>query len=877
MFKFSYICVYNIDASSAQDFLYKGLRRICVWCLSGRIIKVYQSASIRNLPSSHPIDRTMAPADIKAKKEKKEKKEKKNKKEKAAVDEKEKVVDERPSKKHKGFPRPGFPDGKKDEKKNKEENKKQDTKGKEAEDKDEEDEDSHQHDEKEQEKKEKEKKGKKDKKDKTKRKAEKGSEDGEEAEAKQQKKDEKEKKDKKDKKDEEEEEEKDKKDKKDEDEDKNKNKDEKKKNKEEKKMDEDSHQPDEKEKEKKGKEKKEKKDKKDKKDEEEEEEKDKKDKKDEDEDKKDKKDKKNKKKDEKEKKEKNEKEKKEKKDKKDEDEEEEEEKDTTAKDKKGTASPWKAPASSEAVTPTDRKRKHFEGLSAEKDKQLFIPTGSALSPRKKTRSMSEALDEADPKAKTEGEASAAATAGAGQKSTTATGKEGEASATAAGEAPATVGADDGEEGQNGSRLRSYKYNISPKLKEQVLQAASSSDVPIKERNKLYAALNRAMENFKDDLDPRIIAKWAAASDAKEDGKFSFLQEWVSDPQFGRVSLSEIRIQKTKTYQDTQYVWMTRADLYTKYSGWTSQEGKEHAEYLMSCASHTKKHPEKKHAKKKHMRLYKILGSLLEGKKKSDGLETSQKWAGEVAGDTQVGKGILGGIEKFAKELPKVLGLGEEPDKTEKDKKKKKHKKKKKDSDSDDGSSSSSDEEEREKKKAAKEAEKKKKAEEAKQKSEAAAAAGDTSGLKKTVMKETGTIHKRVAELKLLRKEVVESDLRKADQDRHKTSIDEAVAKLEQVVPRIFSAKSDSEVAALLDSHQEALVNADCESNFITGQLTSMKKAKEKADKEKEKAKEKADKEKEKAKEKADKEKADKEKEKADKEKQAKAAGSKERG
>ena len=70
----------------------------------------------------------------------------------------------------------------------------------------------------------------------------------------------------------------------------------------------------------------------------------------------------------------------------------------------------------------------------------------------------------------------------------------------------------------------------------------------------------------------------------------------------------------------------------------------------------------------------------------------------------------------------------------------------------------------EKKKAAKEAEKKKKAEEAKQKAEAAAAAGDTSGLKKTVMKETGTIHKRVAELKLLRKEVVESDLRKADQD-----------------------------------------------------------------------------------------------------------------
>ena len=92
--------------------------------------------------------------------------------------------------------------------------------------------------------------------------------------------------------------------------------------------------------------------------------------------------------------------------------------------------------------------------------------------------------------------------------------------------------------------------------------------------------------------------------------------------------------------------------------------------------------------------------------------------------------------------------------------------------------------------------------------------------------------KKIPELKLLERTVEDSRLRPEDKVKHQDAISKAVQSLDKASDKIFKAKSDDDVAKLLDSHNEAWVHADCEMQYIKGQLASMKKAQEKADKDK---------------------------------------------
>jgi hypothetical protein len=113
----------------------------------------------------------------------------------------------------------------------------------------------------------------------------------------------------------------------------------------------------------------------------------------------------------------------------------------------------------------------------------------------------------------------------------------------------------------------------------------------------------------------VLAKWAAATDAED--KFSFLKEWVADPRFGRVTVTESRRQITTNHKSTDYGWYTRGDVYARYSGWASDEAKEYCEKLIKGAGRWEKHPEKQHRKDKTMRVYRMLKSVVEGIRKEN--------------------------------------------------------------------------------------------------------------------------------------------------------------------------------------------------------------------------------------------------------------------
>ena len=173
-----------------------------------------------------------------------------------------------------------------------------------------------------------------------------------------------------------------------------------------------------------------------------------------------------------------------------------------------------------------------------------------------------------------------------------------------------------DEWQPQGPLAKYAYHIPDDLKKAVLDAAESGGVSVPHRNRLYAAMGRALERYKDYIQPAILAKWAAAEDDQE-AKFSFLQQWVKDPQFGQVKVLDIHRSTATTYKSSEWMWVTKGDVYTKYSGWTSAEGKAWADKILAGASKVQKHPEKAHKNDVEMKIYRVLSSVMEGIRKDN--------------------------------------------------------------------------------------------------------------------------------------------------------------------------------------------------------------------------------------------------------------------
>ena len=157
------------------------------------------------------------------------------------------------------------------------------------------------------------------------------------------------------------------------------------------------------------------------------------------------------------------------------------------------------------------------------------------------------------------------------------------------------------------------YKIDDETQSLVLAAECSTDVPIKVRNRLYAAMGRVFDAAANGRNPLNIQPSVVARYVDEKGSqaasFKMLKEFVADTSCATMTFDEKHVLSSERYMDKQYERLTQLDLEIRYDAATNPAGKAHVEFLMK---NSKSFPHPDFPKNKSMRQYKVLKHLTEG-------------------------------------------------------------------------------------------------------------------------------------------------------------------------------------------------------------------------------------------------------------------------
>jgi hypothetical protein len=126
------------------------------------------------------------------------------------------------------------------------------------------------------------------------------------------------------------------------------------------------------------------------------------------------------------------------------------------------------------------------------------------------------------------------------------------------------------------------YQLDAADRAAIIGARSSKEVPVKLRNKLYAALNRFLGK------PSVVSKkvadqWAAAEAKGNHGKFEFLKQWAMDTKGGQIRLEDEYTKCTEDLDMDEYTWLTKCDLYNMKNAYKYQDMKIYCDKLMASA------------------------------------------------------------------------------------------------------------------------------------------------------------------------------------------------------------------------------------------------------------------------------------------------------
>ena len=197
------------------------------------------------------------------------------------------------------------------------------------------------------------------------------------------------------------------------------------------------------------------------------------------------------------------------------------------------------------------------------------------------------------------------------------------------------------------------YQLKPDERATILSATSSKDVPVALRNKLYSALKRCLIAGK--MSDVVADEWLATEAKGHTGKFDFLQKWAGDTSGGTIVLGHQVEQLTEDYDDTEYVWMTKMDLYLAKKALENADMKCYCDKLIAAAK-SKKHTDPKHKNDTDMKLYRVLGFHKEGHREANKRKSSMNLDVEV--EAEAHKAIL---SQFSASKP----VEEEPEKVPK--------------------------------------------------------------------------------------------------------------------------------------------------------------------------------------------------------------------
>mgnify|MGYP001307863007 CR=1 FL=1 len=174
------------------------------------------------------------------------------------------------------------------------------------------------------------------------------------------------------------------------------------------------------------------------------------------------------------------------------------------------------------------------------------------------------------------------------------------------------------------------YKIDEETKSLVLAAECSTDVPIKVRNRLYAAMGRVFDAAANGRNPLNIQPAVVARYVDEKGSqaasFKMWKEFVADTSCATMTFDEKHVLSSERYMDKQYERLTQLDLEIRYDAATNPAGKAHVEFLMK---NSKSFPHPDFPNNKSMRQYKVFKHL------TDGTAASQKHTISLAASSGV--------------------------------------------------------------------------------------------------------------------------------------------------------------------------------------------------------------------------------------------------
>jgi hypothetical protein len=201
------------------------------------------------------------------------------------------------------------------------------------------------------------------------------------------------------------------------------------------------------------------------------------------------------------------------------------------------------------------------------------------------------------------------------------------------------------------------YQMKPDERATILSATTSKDVPVGLRNKLYSALKRCLIAGK--MSDDVADEWLATEAKGQMSKFDFLQKWAGDTSGGTIVLGLRVEQLAEDYDDTEYVWMTKMDLYLAKKALESADMKAYCDKLIAAAK-SKKHTDPKHRNDTEMKLYKVLGFHKEGHREANKRKSSMNL--DVEAEASAHKAILSQfsaskpVEDEPEKVPKKLKL-----------------------------------------------------------------------------------------------------------------------------------------------------------------------------------------------------------------------------
>jgi hypothetical protein len=156
------------------------------------------------------------------------------------------------------------------------------------------------------------------------------------------------------------------------------------------------------------------------------------------------------------------------------------------------------------------------------------------------------------------------------------------------------------------------WGLTDEEKKIIEEALTPANIPLPLRNKCYAAINRAVSGSK--FDAKELVLWNA--DTSQQGKFSYLKRWAEDPSRGKLQVVSSATTTESQYENVQFGWFTKFDVYAAKAAYHSQEAKEYCDALLKGASKSRPHLEKQYRKDKRFTQYWLLKSAIEGSSKA---------------------------------------------------------------------------------------------------------------------------------------------------------------------------------------------------------------------------------------------------------------------